>query len=30
MYAVRLWSIRHAGFWEGFYRHFEWAFVAAL
>ena len=29
MYAVRLWSIRHAGFWERFYRHFEWAFVAA-
>ena len=29
MYAVRLWSIRHAGFWERFYRHFEWAYVAA-
>lgn len=28
MYAVRLWSIRHAGFWEGFYRRFERAFVA--
>jgi hypothetical protein len=29
MYAVRLWSIRHAGFWEAFYRRFEWAYVAA-
>ena len=29
MYAVRLWSVRHAGFWERFYRHFERAFVAA-
>lgn len=29
MYAVRLWSIRHAGFWERFYRVFERAFVAA-
>ena len=29
MYAVRLWSVRHAGFWEWFYRHFEWAYVAA-
>ena len=29
MYAVRLWSIRHARFWEAFYRRFEWAYVAA-
>ncbi|MFZ1427494.1 MAG: methylenetetrahydrofolate reductase C-terminal domain-containing protein [Geminicoccaceae bacterium] len=29
MYAVRLWSIRHAGFWEGFYRRFEHVFLAA-
>ena len=29
MYAVRLWSIRHAGFWEAFYQRFERAFVAA-
>jgi hypothetical protein len=29
MYAARLWSIRHAGFWEAFYRRFEWAYVAA-
>ena len=29
MYAVRLWSVRHAGFWEWFYRHFERAYVAA-
>ena len=29
MYAVRLWSVRRAGFWEWFYRHFEWAYVAA-
>jgi hypothetical protein len=29
MYAVRLWSIRHAGFWEAFYRRFERAYVAA-
>jgi hypothetical protein len=29
MYAVRLWSIRHAGFWEAFYRRFERVFVAA-
>ena len=29
MYAVRLWSVRHAGFWEWFYRQFEWAYVAA-
>ncbi|MFL5333621.1 MAG: methylenetetrahydrofolate reductase C-terminal domain-containing protein [Geminicoccaceae bacterium] len=29
MYAVRLWSIRHAGFWEWLYRHFERAYVAA-
>ncbi|MFO1072938.1 MAG: methylenetetrahydrofolate reductase C-terminal domain-containing protein [Geminicoccaceae bacterium] len=29
MYAVRLWSIRHAGFWEGCYRRFEWAYLAA-
>lgn len=29
MYAIRLWSIRHAGFWEAFYRRFEWAYVAA-
>jgi hypothetical protein len=29
MHAVRLWSIRHAGFWEAFYRRFEWAYVAA-
>jgi len=28
MYAVRLWSVRHAGFWEWFYRRFEWACVA--
>lgn len=29
MYVVRLWSIRHAGFWEAFYRRFERAYVAA-
>ena len=29
MYAVRLWSIRHAGFWERFYRVFERGFIAA-
>ena len=29
MYAVRLWSIRHAGFWERFYQRFERAYVAA-
>ena len=29
MYAVRLWSIRHAGFWERFYHRFEQAFIAA-
>ena len=29
MYAVRLWSIRHAGFWEAFYQRFERALVAA-
>ncbi|MEK0084473.1 methylenetetrahydrofolate reductase C-terminal domain-containing protein [Benzoatithermus flavus] len=29
MYAVRLWSVRHARFWEWFYQHFEWAYVAA-
>jgi hypothetical protein len=29
MYAVRLWSVRHAGFWEAFYRRFEQALVAA-
>ena len=29
MYAVRLWSVRHAGFWERFYRRFERAYVAA-
>jgi Methylene-tetrahydrofolate reductase C terminal len=29
MHAVRLWSVRHAGFWEAFYRRFEWAYVAA-
>ena len=29
MYAVRLWSVRRAGFWEWFYRRFEWAYVAA-
>lgn len=29
MYAVRLWSIRHAGFWEGFYRLFERIVVRA-
>ncbi|MFO1038249.1 MAG: methylenetetrahydrofolate reductase C-terminal domain-containing protein [Geminicoccaceae bacterium] len=29
MYAVRLWSIRHAGFFESLYRHFESSFVAA-
>jgi hypothetical protein len=29
MYAVRLWSVRHAGFWEAFYRRFERAIVAA-
>jgi hypothetical protein len=29
MQAVRLWSVRHAGFWEAFYRRFEWAYVAA-
>ena len=28
MYATRLWSIRHAGFWEAFYHRFERAFVA--
>jgi Methylene-tetrahydrofolate reductase C terminal len=29
MYAVRLWSVRHAAFWETFYRRFEAALVAA-
>ena len=29
MYAVRLWSVRHARFWEAFYRRFEAALVAA-
>ena len=29
MYAVRLWSVRHARAWEWFYKHFEWAYVAA-
>jgi len=29
MYAVRLWSIRHAGFWERFYRVFERTVIAA-
>jgi Methylene-tetrahydrofolate reductase C terminal len=29
MYAIRLWSVRHAGFWEAFYRRFEQAFIAA-
>jgi hypothetical protein len=29
MHAVRLWSIRHAAFWEAFYRRFEWAYVAS-
>ena len=29
MYALRLWSIRHAGFWERFYQRFERAYVAA-
>jgi hypothetical protein len=28
MYAVRLWSVRHARFWEAFYRRFEGLFVA--
>ena len=27
MYVVRLWSVRHAGFWEAFYRRFERAYV---
>jgi hypothetical protein len=29
MYAARLWSVRHAAFWERFYKRFEWAYVAA-
>lgn len=29
MYAIRLWSVRHAGFWEAFYRRFERVYVAA-
>lgn len=29
MYAVRLWSVRHAGFWEAFYRRFERVYLAA-
>lgn len=29
MHAVRLWSVRRAGFWEAFYRAFERACVAA-
>jgi hypothetical protein len=29
MYAVRLWSVRHARFWEAFYRRFEDLLVAA-
>jgi hypothetical protein len=28
MYAVRLWSVRRARFWERFYRHFEGVYVA--
>jgi Methylene-tetrahydrofolate reductase C terminal len=28
MYAVRIWSVRHAGFWEWFYQRFERALVA--
>lgn len=28
MYAVRLWSVRHAGFWQAFYRRFERAYLA--
>jgi hypothetical protein len=28
MYAVRLWSVRHAGFWEVFYQRFERVLVA--
>jgi Methylene-tetrahydrofolate reductase C terminal len=29
MYAIRLWSVRHARFWEAFYRRFEELLVAA-
>jgi Methylene-tetrahydrofolate reductase C terminal len=29
MYAVRLWSVRHARFWEAFYRFFEKSMLAA-
>ena len=29
MYAVRLWSVRHSRFWEGFYRRFESLLLAA-